>query len=137
MSRNGLAKILIADNDEEILLGLERALEDEGYSTATAISHGDASKMLSRETFDLIILDDYLSDKDATQLLTELQGSDVAPLVIVTYHRYPSRDDQARLLSLGVCALIDKHAYSVLVRKVDRLLCPYAARYGDEFENIT
>lgn len=53
MSRFGLAKILIADNDEEVLVALERILEDEGYSTATAISHEDASIMLSRDSFDL------------------------------------------------------------------------------------
>ena len=133
MSRFGLAKMLIADNDEEVLVALERILEDEGYSTATAISHEDASRMLSRDSFDLIILDDYLSDKDSIQFLKELQRSGVMSLVIVTYHRYPSRDDQARLLSLEVSALINKHAYPALVRGVHRLLYPYAARYRDGF----
>jgi len=59
-----LRRILLADNDEDVLLALERTLEDRGYATATALSHPEACKLLAQARFDLWVLDDYLSDKD-------------------------------------------------------------------------
>jgi PleD family two-component response regulator len=38
MGQDELGKILIADNDEHVLMELERALEDEGYDTAVTVS---------------------------------------------------------------------------------------------------
>jgi CheY-like chemotaxis protein len=43
-----LERILLADNDEDVPVGLERTLEDRGYATATALSHAEASKLLFR-----------------------------------------------------------------------------------------
>lgn len=87
MSRSSLARILIADNDEEVLVALERILEDEGYSTATAIGHEDASRMLSRDSFDLMILDDHLSGQRLNSVSNGIAAfRRYAKLVIVTYH---------------------------------------------------
>jgi CheY-like chemotaxis protein len=71
MPETRLRRILLADNDEDVLVALERTLEDGGYATATALSHAEASKLVSQGTFDLCVLDDYLSDKDSIQVLTE------------------------------------------------------------------
>ena len=78
---------------------LERVLEDQGYTTATAVYHEEVSKMLSRGTFDLLVLDDYLSSRNAVQVLMELQDSRLKPLVVVTYHCVPSRDERAQLVA--------------------------------------
>lgn len=137
MLKNGLGKILIADNDEDVLVALERVLENEGYATTTAVSHQEASRILSQNAIDLLVLDDYLADRDAIQVLSEFQCSGLAPLVVVTYHRCPSRSEQAQFCSLGVSALINKRAHSELVQVVDHLLQPHAAGRGDEFDSIT
>ena len=39
MPETKLERILLADNDEDVLVALERTLEDRGYATATALSH--------------------------------------------------------------------------------------------------
>ena len=132
-----LERILVADNDEDVLVALERTLEDRGYATATALSYAEASKLLAQARFDLCVLDDYLSDKDSIQVLTEFRRAGMTPLVIVTYHRYPSSDEEQRLLSLGVAALINKRAHSELARMADRLLEPKIAGGGDAFDVMT
>jgi DNA-binding response OmpR family regulator len=136
MPKNGLSKILIADNDEDVLVALERVLESEGYATTTAVSHEEASKILSQNPIDLLVLDDYLADRDATEVLSELQVSRVAPLVVVTYHRRPSRSEQEQFCSLGASAVINKRAHSELVQVVGYLLRPHTEG-RDEFDSIT
>jgi DNA-binding response OmpR family regulator len=121
--RNGQAKILIVDNDEDVLIALERTLEDEGYPTATAANQEEASKLLSQSKFECLVLDDYLSDKDSISVLMELRRLEMTPpAVVVTYNRNPSRSIETRLRLLGVKALINKRAHSGLAQIIRYLL---------------
>jgi DNA-binding response OmpR family regulator len=131
-----LRKILITDNDDEVLIALERILENEGYATETAVSYEEASKMLSQSSFDLLVLDDFLSDSDSIQFLTDIPSSR-RPLVIVTYNRYPARTEQAQLLTLGVRAFIHKRAHSELTHIVHYLLEPQPGKHDGEWDSIT
>ena len=117
------ARILIVDNDEEILMNLERVLEDQSYATETAINYEQASMLLSRRPFDLLVLDDHLSDRDSIEVVVDLRCSDlVPPFIVVTYHKRPSRGEQARLWILGVSALINKLAHDELAQTVRAML---------------
>lgn len=119
------AQILIVDNDEDVLVSLERVLEDQGFTTATAINYEQACRLLSQRTIGLLVLDDYLSDRDSIQVVDDLRCSDMVPsLVVVTYHRRPSQGEQARLQALGVSALINKLAHDELTRTVRAMLEP-------------
>src|SRR5882672_12169628 len=103
MPKHDARKILLADNDEDVLVALECVLEEKGYATSVALSSAEACKMLSEGGFDLLVLDDYLSDGDSVQTLTECRRAGIALLVVVTYHRFPSFGQEARLRELGVC----------------------------------
>ena len=61
----------------------------------------------------------------------------MTPLVIVTYHRYPSSHKEQQLSALGMSALVNKRAHSELVQIVDRLLEPKIARHCDAFDVMT
>jgi hypothetical protein len=61
------AQILIVDNDEDVLVSLERVLEDQSFTTATAINYEQACMLLSQRTIGLLVLDDYLSDRDSSR----------------------------------------------------------------------
>jgi DNA-binding response OmpR family regulator len=122
MQENKLLKILIVDNEKEILAGMERALEDEGYVTATAGNYEEASRLLSQESFHILVLDDFLSDKDSLEVLVEWRSTrTVPPLVVVTYHQNPSKTDRARFSLLGAGGFVKKCAPYELVRTVRRL----------------
>lgn len=118
-------RILILDNDEDVLLNLERVLENEGYTTATAVNYKQAEMLLLQRSFDLLVLDDHLSDRDSIEVVGELRCSElVPPFVLVTYHRHPAREEQARLRILGVSAVISKVAHDELTKAVRSLLAP-------------
>ena len=68
---------------------LERALEDEGYDTAVTVSGEVAFQILSTGAFDLLVLDDYLSDQHCIQVLTHFRSAGIKPIVVVTYHQLP------------------------------------------------
>src|ERR1700682_3132536 len=87
MGQDELGKILIADNDEDVLVEVERALADEGYDTAVTVSREGDFRALSPGAFDLLVLDDYLSDQLCVQVLTHFRRTGIQPLVVVTYHR--------------------------------------------------
>jgi hypothetical protein len=58
-------------------------------------------------------------------------------LVVVTYHRLPSLDEEARLRELGVHALVDKRAHLDLIEIVDHLLTPRWAEQRFAFDTMT
>jgi CheY-like chemotaxis protein len=124
------------DNDEDVLIALERTLENDGYTTTTALNHEEASKLLTQDTFDLLVLDNCLSDRDSIQVLTELRRAGLAPLVIVTYHRFPLPHQQEQLRALRVSALVNKRAHTELAHIVDHLLQPISKHRGS-FEELT
>lgn len=132
MVHDELGKILIADNDEDVLLTLEHALEEAGYDTAVTVSGEVAFQVLSTGAFDLLVLDDYLSEGHCIQVLTHFQGSGVKPLVVVTYHQPPSRPEREQLRSMGVSTLVNKRTPIELVRTVNYLLRPLG-RCSDQF----
>ncbi|HEY1658949.1 MAG TPA: response regulator [Candidatus Sulfotelmatobacter sp.] len=122
MQEHGLLRILIVDNEEEVLIAMERALEDEGHVTATAVSYEEASRLLSEESFHILVLDDFLSDKDSLEVLVEWRSTrTVPPLVVVTYHQNPSKTDRARFSLLGAGGFVNKRAPLELVETVRRL----------------
>jgi DNA-binding response OmpR family regulator len=124
MRQDEVGKILIADNDEDVLMELERVLEDEGYDTAVTVSREAAFQVLSTGAFDLLVLDDYLSDQHCVQVLTHFRRAGIQPIVVVTYHRLPSYAEREQLRSLGVSTMVDKRTPIELVRTVHYLLRP-------------
>lgn len=65
-------KILIVDDDQDVLIELEHLLESEGYSTATAWSGQEALALSEKLQFDLLLVDEHLADVDAHALFDEL-----------------------------------------------------------------
>jgi CheY-like chemotaxis protein len=135
--KNEPIKILIADNDDIVLTGIERALEDEGYETVTAVSCEEVAAMLSKNDFDLIVLDDYLSDGDSVQVMTECRSPEDGPLVIVTFNHSLAQDTRAQLQSLGVSAFVSKGAHPELAEIVRYLLAPQPGWPGQMRGGIT
>jgi DNA-binding response OmpR family regulator len=66
-------KILIVDDDEGVLIRLERALEAEGYSTTTAWSGKEALSIARKSHFDMLLVDEYLSDLASPIVVEELK----------------------------------------------------------------
>lgn len=64
-----MTKILIVDDEQNILLYLSEALEDEGYTITTKASGKEAINVLENEEFDLVLVDLKLRDVDGLEIM--------------------------------------------------------------------
>jgi DNA-binding response OmpR family regulator len=90
-------RILVVEDDRMIAKGLERALRQDGYAVDGVADGKSAAEALRSSTFDLVLLDLGLPERDGLEVLRELRGrGDATPVIIVT-----ARDDvQNRIAGL-------------------------------------
>ena len=84
-------RVLVVEDDRMIAQGLERALRQEGYAVDGVADGRSASSALRSATFDLVLLDLGLPEREGLEVLRELRSrGDATPVIIVT-----ARDDVA------------------------------------------
>jgi len=80
-------KILIVDDEQDILTYLSTLLEDNGYATALAKDGEEALKQVEAVGPDLITLDVSMPEKSGIKLYREVKANDrwkQIPIIIVT-----------------------------------------------------
>src|ERR1700687_4380252 len=88
--RTMLSRILIADDQPDVLRALCLLLKGHGYSTETVTSPSDLLEALRRREFDLLLMDlnyarDTTSGREGLDLLAQLKAIDsVPPIVVMT-----------------------------------------------------
>ena len=117
-------KILIADDDPEILAILRRRLRDVGYQTIEA-DDGEKALLLARaHSPDLVILDVMMPKKNGWEVARELRGdpllSDIGILVLSAIGE---RVNELTSPLYGVDGYLDKpFEFAVLVNKIADIL---------------
>ncbi|MEW6108341.1 MAG: response regulator [Nitrospirota bacterium] len=87
-------KILIVDDDQNILRLYKEELEEEGYNVVTASNGQEAMDMFEKEDPDLVTLDILLPDIDGIKLLRQIKEKKPRlPVIMSTAYDY--RDDFA------------------------------------------
>lgn len=87
-------KILIVDDDQNILRLYKEELEEEGYTIVTASNGREAMEQFEREVPDLVTLDILLPDVDGIKLLRQMKEKRPRlPVIMSTAYDY--RDDFA------------------------------------------
>jgi len=87
-------KILIVDDDQNILRLYKEELEEEGYLIVTATNGQEAMEQFEKETPDLVTLDILLPDVDGIKLLRQMKEKRPRlPVIMSTAYDY--RDDFA------------------------------------------
>jgi len=76
-------KILIVDDEQNILRYLSDALEDEGYLITTKASGTEAVTALEEENFDLVLVDLKLRDIDGLEVMREAKKNSAETVVIM------------------------------------------------------
>jgi DNA-binding response OmpR family regulator len=85
-------KILVVDDEKNILKLYKAELEDEGYNVVTANSGKEALDVFRQENPDLVTLDIMMPDIDGIQVLRQLkQENPQIPVIMLTAYDY--RDD--------------------------------------------
>jgi DNA-binding response OmpR family regulator len=87
-------KILLVDDDQNILRLYKEELEDEGYTIVTASNGQEAIERFEQEDPDLVTLDILLPDIDGIKLLRQMKEKKPRlPIIMSTAYDY--RDDFA------------------------------------------
>ena len=115
-------KVLIADCHEEILIVLERMLEDAGFDTTTAWTAKDALQLVDSQSFDLVLVNEYLPDAECEDLLKALRQRGARMPFIVMQPSAPEITDFTVLQALGARDVVCKYAYGQIVEIVSECL---------------
>jgi len=115
------AKILLADDDEEVLAALSAALASEDYDVVVAKNGREAIEHFQKGRFDIALLDLNMPVKggwEAFERLTTIHP--LLQVIVIT-----ARPDQYPLAAAaGVAALMEKPLdLPLLLRTIDDLLC--------------
>lgn len=117
-------KVLIADCHEEVLIALEKMLEDAGFDTTTAWTASDALALMDSQVFDLLLVNEYLPDAECEDVLKALHKSGAQMSCVVMQPSQPEITDTTGLQALGVRDIVYKYAYRQIVKIVsERLAC--------------
>jgi DNA-binding response OmpR family regulator len=80
-----MKRILVAEDDSTIALGLQKDLTMEGYDVTVVADGCDAARAATDRPFDLILLDVMLPGKDGFDVCRELRAARVrAPIIMLT-----------------------------------------------------
>jgi DNA-binding response OmpR family regulator len=130
------AKILIAEDDPNIRIGLSATLESEGYGVTTAADGAQALRIFQQEKFDLVVLDVMMPKSSGYDVCRELRakGSHV-PVLFLTAKG--EEVDKVVGLKLGADDYVTKpFGIHELLARVEALLRrgrqPNDARRGSE-----
>jgi DNA-binding response OmpR family regulator len=77
-------RILVVDDDLDILRGFKSILEKEGYSVETAATGKDALEKINKKKFDVCLVDVRLPDMDGTELLLQMTKNSETIKIIIT-----------------------------------------------------
>jgi DNA-binding response OmpR family regulator len=101
-------RLLIVDNDERVLIELERILEEQGYETATAWEIPRDIKTLASSRFDLLLIGDHPPDINCERVLKLLAScpNEMPVVVLQSAARHPF--SEAYLRRLGAARVVCK-----------------------------
>src|SRR5512135_66639 len=102
-----MARILVVEDEPDLLLGLEDDLKLEGYEVEVVRDGETASRRAREQSFDLIILDVMLPRKDGFEVCRELRRAGLrTPVILLTAKAQES--DKVLGLELGADDYVTK-----------------------------
>lgn len=117
---NEKAKILVADDNEEIREVLRILLESEGFDVIEAVDGNEAVEKIS-ENPDLIILDVMMPNKNGFRACIEIREKSIAPILFLTAKTEDS-DKTMGFSTGGDDYLVKPFSYTEIISRVKALL---------------
>lgn len=116
-----MKKILMIEDDHDLLEGLSFSLQLDGYVTTCASTCREGLSLLKTEPFDLVLLDCNLPDGNGFDLCSQIHTFSRLPILMLT-----ARDtemDEVKALELGVDDYMRKpFSLAVLKARIKKLL---------------
>jgi CheY-like chemotaxis protein len=109
MMRDAPGKVLVVDDDPEIVTFLSTLLELEGIESSVATSAAAALEQLQQGRPDLVLLDIAMPDRDGIDLCRELKSDPrLAEVPVFVVSARPGKDVVDRALAAGAEEFIRK-----------------------------
>jgi DNA-binding response OmpR family regulator len=116
-------RILLVDDDREIIESMRFALENKGYEILVARDGNQGLAMAERENPDLVILDMMMPKRSGFLVLEKIRRTRPVPLRVIMITANEGSRHKAYADMLGVDDYIRKpFAMNKLIESVDRLL---------------
>jgi DNA-binding response OmpR family regulator len=119
-----MAKILVVDDEEHIVMILKDSLEFSGFQVITALDGQEALQAVDKENPDLVVLDIGMPKLDGWEVCRRLKSNEKTkdvPVIILT--AYAQTSDQKKGASLGADRFITKPCdLTYLVEEINALL---------------
>lgn len=93
-------KILVCDDDREIVEAIEIYLEQEGFEVEKAYDGKEAIEILKKETIDLMIIDVMMPKLDGIRATLQIRKESSIPIIILS----AKTEDSDKILGLNVGA---------------------------------
>src|SRR5881392_2251246 len=95
--QNKQKKILVVDDDVDVLEATQLILEDEGYTVSTASKAAYLETLHNGGLPDLILLDIFLSGKDGREIVKYLKQQETTRHIpVILFSAHPSAEKTAR-----------------------------------------
>jgi len=121
--QRNVQRVLIVDDDHEIVESVRYALESKGYAVLVARDGNQGLAMAEREDPDLVILDMMMPKRSGFLVLEKLRRTRPVPLKVIMITANEGSRHKAYAEMLGVDDYIRKpFAMDRLMESVDRLL---------------
>ena len=116
-----MKKILMIEDDTDLLEGLSFSLQLDNYEIACASTCRQGLSLLNAEHFDLLLLDCNLPDGNGFDLCTQIRRSTPIPILMLTARE--TEMDEVKALELGVDDYMRKpFSLAVLKARIKKLL---------------
>jgi CheY-like chemotaxis protein len=103
-----MARVLIVDDEPDILLLLRLNLEAAGFDTGLAADGDEALQRLRRDRFDVVLLDLAMPVLDGFGVLAALHDDPAAPPVVVLTAYANTQGYRQRAFALGATGFVAK-----------------------------
>ena len=102
-----MKKILIADDEKNMIWAMKKALKDEGYRIITAADGVEAVAMVQEEEPDIVLLDLRMPQKDGMEALAEIKTMNPKlPVIMLTAHG--TMESAIEAMKLGAIDYVSK-----------------------------
>ncbi len=119
-----MAKILVVDDEEHIVMILRDSLEFSGFHVNTAYNGVEAVESVGREKPDLMVLDIGMPKMDGWEVCRRIKTNEITkdiPIIILT--AYAQASDRKKGLDLGADRFITKPCDPMyLIEEINTLL---------------
>jgi two-component system OmpR family response regulator len=100
------SRVLVVEDDPGVAGGIVRGLRSAGFDVELATDGLSGTKKALERTFDAIVLDLMLPEQSGFEVLTQLQGRESVPVIVLTARS--ELPDRLRCFSLGAADFVAK-----------------------------